>query len=131
MWDRFDPRDDRDRGRPGTATLVAAAARAIVIGAGDRDPCDVFTKDLDLPRGSERRPVRERDRVYEIDGERVACWGRSARFGSSSETDLHDFARRFFIARVGALGHLEREGLIRTSPLSSDDRAVTLTDPRT
>jgi hypothetical protein len=29
---------------------------------------DVFTRDLDLPRGRDRRPVRDRDRVYEIDG---------------------------------------------------------------
>jgi hypothetical protein len=28
----------------------------------------VFTKDLDLSRESERRLVRERDRIYEIDG---------------------------------------------------------------
>jgi hypothetical protein len=32
----------------------------------DNDPWDAFTRDLDLPLGRERRPVRERDRVYEI-----------------------------------------------------------------
>ena len=30
----------------------------------ERDPRDMFTQDLDLPRGRERRPVRERDRVH-------------------------------------------------------------------
>ena len=29
---------------------------------------DAFTRDVDLPRGRERRLVRERDRVYVIDG---------------------------------------------------------------
>jgi hypothetical protein len=41
-----------------------------------------------------------------------------------SERDLHDGrddTRR-------AQRHLEREGLLRTSPLSSDDRAIVLTD---
>jgi hypothetical protein len=28
----------------------------------------VFTKNLELPRGRERRPVRERHRIYGIDG---------------------------------------------------------------
>ena len=34
----------------------------------EHDRRDVFTKDLELPRSRERRPVRERDRVYEING---------------------------------------------------------------
>jgi len=34
----------------------------------ERDPREVFTRKLDLPRGRERRPVRDRDRVYEING---------------------------------------------------------------
>ena len=58
---------------------------------------------------------------------RAARWRRSARFGSSprviftTSATTHESSRR-------SLKHLENEGLIRTSPLSSDDRAVTLTD---
>jgi hypothetical protein len=128
MWDRYDPRDaDRDRcsawdrdpgGRGSTSDR-------------DRDkehyPRAVFTKDLDLPRGSERRPVRERDRVYEIDGGESRALATIGALRVIAESDLHDIrddsqnSRRSF-------KYLEKEGLIRTSPLSSDDRAVTLTD---
>jgi DNA-binding PadR family transcriptional regulator len=93
----------------------------------DRDPRDAFTKDLDLPRGRERRPVRERERVYEIDGAESRALATIGAFRVIPEGDLHDIrddaqnSRRSF-------KHLEKEGLIRTSPLSSDDRAVTLTD---
>ena len=44
-----------------------------------------------------------------------------------SESDLHDLRDDSSNARR-SLRHLEDEGLIRTSPLSSDDRAVVLTD---
>ena len=126
MWDRYDPRssndrdrddvDDRSRGsRGGTSERDHAA---------DRDPRDVFTKDLDLPRGRERRPVRERDRVYEINGTESRMLATVGAFRVVSESDLHngrDDTRK-------AQRHLEREGLLRASPISSDDRAVVLSD---
>ena len=86
----------------------------------DRDPRDVFTKDLDLPRGSESRPVRERDRVYEINGTESRMLGTIGAFRVVSATDLHDLRDDSDSSRRSAR-HLEREGLIRTSPLSSDD----------
>ena len=125
MSDRYDPRstDDRDRGD-------VDRNRGSRGGSSDRnfkdahDPRHVFTKDLDLPRGRERRPVRERDRVYEIDGTESRMLATVGAFRVVSESDLHDGredSRR-------AQRHLEQEGLMRTSPLSSDDRAVVLTD---
>jgi len=128
VWDRYDPRDsqcdrsdawDRDRGGRGSTS--------------DRDrveplaPRDVFTKDLDLPRGSERRPVRERERVYEIDGGDSRALATVGVFRVIAESDLHDIRNDSQSSRR-SLKHLEKEGLIRTSPLSSNDRAVTLTD---
>ena len=56
----------------------------------ERHPRDVFTKDLDLPRGSERRPVRERDRVYEIDGAESRALATIGAFRVIAESDLHD-----------------------------------------
>ena len=56
----------------------------------ERDPRDVFTKDLDLPRGRERRPVRERDRVYEIDGAESRTLATIGAFRVVAESDLHD-----------------------------------------
>ena len=70
MWDRYDPRssNDRDRDDVDDRSRGSRGGSGERDHAADRDPRDVFTKDLDLPRGRERRPVRERDRVYEIDG---------------------------------------------------------------
>ena len=99
-------------------------------GSSERDPVDererreVFTKDLHLPCGRERRPVRDRDRVYEIDGTESRILGTVGAFRVVCESDLHDGrgdTRR-------AQRHLDQEGLLRTSPLSSADRAVVLTD---
>jgi hypothetical protein len=84
----------------------------------------VFTKHLDLPRGRERRPVRARDRVYEIDGTESRLLATVGAFRVVSERDLHDGRED----TRKSLRHLEQEGLLRTSPLSPDDRAVVLTD---
>ena len=78
----------------------------------DRDPRDVFTRDLDLPRGPERRPVRERDRVYEIDGTESRMLGTIGAFRVVSESDLHDLRDESSNPRR-SLRHLEDEGLIR------------------
>jgi hypothetical protein len=84
----------------------------------------VFTKDLDLPRGRERRPVRERDRLYEINGTESRMLATVGAFRVVSESDLRDGRDD----TRGAQRRLEREGLLRTSPLSSDDRATVLTE---
>lgn len=122
MWDRYEPRDnDRDRER----SLEGRGSTSDRNLHDEHDPREVFTKDLDLPRGYERRPVRERERVYEINGAEGRMLATIGAFRVVAESDLHDL-------RDGSSGpsvrHLESEGLIRTSPLSSDDRAVTLTD---
>jgi hypothetical protein len=125
MWDRYDPRstDDRDRGD-------ADRSRGSRGGSGERDhdadldPRDVFRKDLDLPRGRERRPVRDRDRVYEINGTESRMLATVGAFRVVAENDLRDGRDDTRKSQR----HLEQEGLLRTSPLSSDDRAVTLTD---
>jgi DNA-binding PadR family transcriptional regulator len=128
MWDRYDPRDDdRDRGNAWDRSLAGRGSTSDRDRNEERDPRDVFTKDLDLPRGCERRPVRERDRVYEINGTESRMLATIGAFRVVSESDLHDLRDDSDSPRRSAR-HLEREGLIRTSPLSSDDRAVTLTD---
>ena len=128
MWDRYDPRDDgHDRGSACDRSLGGRGSTSDRSWNDEREPRDVFTKDLDLPRGGERRPVHERDRVYEINGTETRMLGTIGAFRVVSETDLHDSRDEPDRSRRSAR-HLEREGLIRTSPLSSDDRAVVLTD---
>jgi hypothetical protein len=64
MWDRYDPRDnDRDRGASSDRSPGSRGGATDRDRNDERDPHAVFTRDLDLPRGPERRPVRERGRA--------------------------------------------------------------------
>ena len=97
MWDRYDPQDDdRDRGNAWDRSLGGRGSTSHRDRNEERDPRDVFQKDLDLPRGSERQPVRERDRVYEINGTEsrmlVFC-GSGVPFGICQPTWLTSFGR--------------------------------------
>jgi len=128
MWDRYDHRsDDGERGGSWDRDFGSRGGSSERDRSEERDPRDVFTKDLDLPRGRERRPVCERDRVYEIDGTESRMLGTVGAFRVMSESDIHDLRDDSSNPRR-SLRHLEDEGLIRRSPLSSDDRAVVLTD---
>ncbi len=66
----------------------------------------------------------EGDRLYEINGTESRMLATVGAFRVVSESDLHDGRENACRARR----HLEREGLLQTSPLSSDDRAVVLTE---
>src|SRR4051812_40429006 len=127
MLDRYDPRcgDGRDRGDSWDRSFGSRG------GAGEpgrqEDSRDVFTQDLDVPRGRDREQVRNRDRVYEIDGADSRALATVGAFRVVAESDLDDIREDAQSSRR-SLKHLENEGLIKTSPLSSDDRAVTLTD---
>jgi hypothetical protein len=126
MFDRYDPRSDdaRDHGDPRDHSFGSRG------GGTERDreelSRDVFTRSLDLPRGRDREQVRDRDRVYDIDGAESRLLATIGAFRVLAESDLHDIRDDPQSSRR-TLKHLEREGLIRTSPLSSVDRAVTLT----
>jgi hypothetical protein len=126
MLDRYHPRSDdgRDRGDSWDRSVGSRCGSSERDHAADRDPRDVFTKELDLPRGRERWPVRDREHVYEINGAESRMLASVGAFRVISESDLHDGRED----TRKELRHLEREGLIRISPLSSEDRAVVLTD---
>jgi hypothetical protein len=128
MFDRYDPRDDnrddRDRGRD-----LDRGGR----GGGDapdrqeRSPRDIFTRDLDLPRGRARERARDRSRVYDIDGSEarmLATIGALRVVAESDLSELRDDVRK----PHQIIRHLEDEGLIRRSPLDANDRAVVLTE---
>jgi DNA-binding MarR family transcriptional regulator len=129
MYDRYDPRssDDRDRDESWQRSFGSRGGSTDRDHPEERHPRDVFTKDLDLPRGPERRPVRARDRVYEIDGTESRLLGTVGAFRVVAESDLTDQRDDSSHARR-SLRHLEDEGLIRRSPLSADDRVVVLTE---
>ena len=113
MFDRYDPRDhdrdDRDRHRD-----LDRGGR----GSGDapdrqeRSPHDIFTRDLDLPRGRARERARDRNRVYDIDGSEARMLATVGSFRVVAEQDLsplRDDARK----PRQSIRHLEDEGLIR------------------
>jgi hypothetical protein len=128
MWDRYDPRiDDRDRGESRDRSLGSPGVSNERDRNDDREARDVFTSGLDLPRGCERRPVRERDRIYEINGTESRMLATIGAFRVVSESDLHDL-RDESRNPCRSARHLEDEGLIRRSPLSSEDRVVVLTE---
>jgi len=57
MWNRYDPRsDDDERGGSWDRDFGSRGSSSERDRSEERDPRDVFTKDLDLPRGRERRP---------------------------------------------------------------------------
>src|SRR6187551_107624 len=107
MWDRYDPRSDdgRDRGGSWDRSLGGRGSTSDRDRNDERDPRDVFTKDLHLPRGSERRSVRERDRVHEIDGAESRALATIGAFRVVAESDLHDGREDTRKAQR----HLERE----------------------
>lgn len=128
MFDRYDPRDDdrddrdgiRDLDRGGRGGSEASDRRERVRG-------DVFTHDLDLPSGRDREPVRDRDRVYTIDGSEARMLAAVGAFRVVTERDLsalRDGGRK----PHQSIRHLEDEGLIRRSPIDASERAVVLTD---
>ncbi len=129
MLDRYDPRDDgpQDARDGGRAIDRGGRGGGDAPDRQDRDPRDVFTRDLDLPRGRDREHVRDRDRVYDLDGSEARMLATVGSFRVVAEHDLHalrDDARK----PHHSLRHLEDEGLIRRSPLNANDRAVVLTD---
>jgi hypothetical protein len=126
MLDRYDPRDDGRAREDGWERDFGSRG-----GTNDRErdepSSDPFTRDLDLPRGHEREQVRARDRVYEIDGDESRALATIGAFRVVAESALHDI-RDDAQRSERSLKYLEHEGLVHTSPLSTDDRAVTLTD---
>ena len=126
-------RDDSIATTRATMTVTTEAAISIAAGRGggdapDRRECDsrdVFTRDLDLPRGRERERARDRDCVYVIDGSE----GRMlATVGSFRVVAEHDLAALRDDARKPhqSIRHLEDVGLIRRSPLDANDPALPL-----
>lgn len=115
-------RDDRDRSDQSTGSR----------GGSDRDyereSRDVFTRDVDLPCGPERRPVPGRDHGYEINGDEARMLATVGAFRVVAEHDLCDHRDDSRDTQRKHVRHLEREGLIEASPLSADDRAVVLTE---
>lgn len=95
------------------------------------DARDVFTQGLDLPRGREREYVRERNHVYELNGNETRAL---ATVGAFRVVDADDLRRSLDCGDQernrpdGPIRHLREVDLVETVPLDGRGReAVVLT----
>ena len=72
MWREIDPRaPERDRPEPGRGR-VGGTTDVELVQASD-DPREVFTRDLDLPRGSARERIRVNEKEYRLSGDDISA----------------------------------------------------------
>src|SRR5687767_3888402 len=103
MFDALDPRssDPRDRDADGRDREPV-------------DPRDVFTQELDLPRGLDREPVIDDDERYALRGSEVRALATVGAFRAVPADDLRDDRDRAGDVRHGDLERLREAGLIET-----------------
>src|SRR5207253_3874477 len=92
------------------------------------DPREVFTRDLNLPRGLDRELVRDRDREYTLRGSETRTLATVGAFRVVSSRDLRDHHDRPLDPRSGDLRHLREQGLVETVRVpGTREHAVALT----
>ena len=136
MWRDSDPEShdtERSRGDEYERGDLSRGSR----GASDpretlpRDPRDVFTRGLALPRGSRRQRVTVRERTYELCGSDVRLLATVGAFRIVPQRDLEPANTRTREGRDRDLEHLRSSGLIETRPFGagrSRTMLVTLTE---
>lgn len=123
-----DPRDLDDRDRE-----LSRGSRGGLSNPRERErlePRDVFTRDLDLPRGPERQRVWARDSDVSLRGSEVRTLATVGAFRVVPAGDLRDGQDRPLDANRGDLRHLRDQGLVETIPTIGDDRALVVLTER-
>lgn len=121
MWDRLDPRSFDSRERDDADPRQTASS----------DPRDVFTQNLDLPRGLERERVHVHGHDYDLRGSEVRTLATVGAFRVVPLSDVHDRDGRAADLWHGDLDRLRAAGLIRVVGLldhESRTPLLTLTD---
>jgi hypothetical protein len=114
MWRDIDPRAlERDRPEPGRGR-VGGSTDVEPVPVSD-DPRDVFTRDLDLPRGSSRERVRANDRDYRLSGDDVRVLATVGAFRVVPASDLREPSPRTPTRPARDLERLRDLGLVRTT----------------
>ena len=123
----FDPRDhdtsDRDQGVSDCNNRTTDRDSDHLeqrLHSASGDPREALVRDLDLPLGLERESVRDRGRVYALNGSETRTLATAGAFRVVSERDLHSHSQD--------VRHLEKQGLIARVPVDDRERAITLTD---
>jgi hypothetical protein len=115
MWRDIDPRSlERDRPEPGRGR-VGGSADVDSVAISD-DPRDVFTRDLDLPRGSSRERVRANNREYRLSGDDVRVLATVGAFRVVPASDLREPNPRTPTRPARDLERLRDLGLVSTTP---------------
>src|SRR4051794_21904730 len=100
MWRDIDPRPE-ERERPDLSLGTGSAEDRSE--SASNAPRDVFSRELDLPRGSTRRPVRDRDRSVDLRESEVRILATTGAFRVVPAKDLLDHRGRPANARRGEL----------------------------
>jgi hypothetical protein len=128
MWREYDPRPhELEREDPGRGSRGASEGMPPTAS----DPRDIFSRDLNLPRSSSRRPVRDRSDVYDLRESEVRILATTGAFRVVPAHELRDHHGRPADPRDGDLRHLRELGLVRTVPHVVEGRKtalVTLTE---
>ena len=115
MWRDIDPRaPERERPEPGLGRV--GGYTEMESGQVSDDPRDVFTRDLDLPRGSSRERVRVKDKEYRLSGEDVRVLATVGAFRVVPSGDLREPNPRTPTRPARDLERLRDLGLVQTVP---------------
>lgn len=115
MWRDIDPRaQERERPEPGLGRV--GGYTEMESGQVSDDPRDVFTRDLDLPRGSSRERVRVKDKEYRLSGEDVRVLATVGAFRVVPSGDLREPNPRTPTRPARDLERLRDLGLVQTVP---------------
>ena len=115
MWRDIDPRaPERERPEPGLGRV--GGYNEMESGQVSDDPRDVFTRDLDLPRGSSRERVRVKDREYRLSGDDVRVLATVGAFRVVPARDLREPNPRTPTRPARDLERLRDLGLVQSVP---------------
>ena len=115
MWRDIDPRaPERERPEPGLGRV--GGYTEMESGQVSDDPREVFTRDLDLPRGSSRERVRVKDKEYRLSGEDVRVLATVGAFRVVPSGDLREPNPRTPTRPARDLERLRNLGLVQTVP---------------
>jgi len=109
MW-RDDPRDADPR------SIERSRGTAGDLRDRERNPREVVTRDLDVPRGRERQRVLVRDQTYELRASEIRTLATVGAFRVVPASDLRDDNGRSLDPSVSDLRHLRESGLVHTTP---------------
>ena len=115
MFRDIDPRaPERERPEPGLGRV--GGYNEMESAQVSDDPRDVFTRDLDLPRGSSRERVRVKDREYRLSGDDVRVLATVGAFRLVPSGDLREPSPRTPTRPARDLERLRDLGLVQTVP---------------